>query len=1007
MGLRDLTPVQFARLSSLLDEALERPAGERAAWIASVAARDGATGKALRDLVAAAEANADGFLETRDLVDRRLERAAAASGSFAGRTIGPWRVLRLLGRGGMGTVWLAERADGLFRRQVALKLMHQHLAAGAVGRFAREREILGALDHPNIARLLDAGVVDEGRPYLVLEHVDGEPLTAWCDARRLPLAARVALARQVTGAVAYAHANLVIHRDLKPSNVLVAADGTVRLLDFGVAKLVGEEAAASNLTEIAGPAFTPDYAAPEQVGGGTVTTASDVYALGVVFYELFCGCRPYRLARATRGALEEAILAAEPPRASQAAIDDAIAAARATTVRRLRRSLAGDLDTIVGKALRKEPAQRYATADALAQDLDRHLRGEPVLARPAGAAYHLRKFVARNRWSVAAGALTAGALAAGAMATAWQAHVATAQAARAEREAVKATVVQDFLLDLFRANSVEQPDPLRAQRTTARDLLDLGAKRASAALAGSPEAQVEVLGTLAAMYYQLGLTDEAALRHGEAVASARRAFAPDDPRRAAALMSYADAIVDSARRGELLPVLDEARAVLDAAGDATSPVRGRLLSMYAKAHAYTSAETAQRYADAALAFYRRHHPATPQARAALQAAAAARQQVGDHEGAEALYREALADARRPGGPPASQVVPLVGVAVQRAALGDVEGAERHYREALAVSRAAYGEAHGETLQSQVKLARHLHGTARRDEARRLMEEAAATATAQGAALPDFVGAVIAAIRGLALLQEGRPDDAAPLIAIDLADARANYPRSAPLASALYAHAMLQHVRGDHAAALAALDEAAAIEADVASGAGSARANRYRLERARVLVAAGEPAQALAELERVARPRAAQHLPLVVQDVQRRIVAADALLALGRASDAAVQARQALSQVEAAPTRRYHALLEADAAQRLGTALLHAGDAAAARPLLERAVALRQRLDAPASPWLAQARVALAADLRALGDAGAALPLELAARDAAAAHTRLAAHFAAAPAARVEEGRAGR
>jgi serine/threonine-protein kinase len=398
MTLRDLPPAEFARLSALMDAALDRPAHERERWIDALAQREPGAAELLRRLVASASANADGFLETREVIERHLQRDAAAVPSLAGQSIGPWRVLRPLGRGGMGTVWLAERADGLFQRRVALKLVHQHLAQAAAERFAREREILAALDHPNIARLLDAGFAPDGRPYLALEHVEGEALTAWSDAHRLPVRERISLFLQVARAVAFAHANLVIHRDLKPSNILVTADGQARLLDFGIAKLVRAGAPeASAVTQLAGPAFTPDYASPEQIAGGPVTTTSDVYALGVVLYELLCGARPYRLARATRAALEEAILAADPVRPSHAGIGAAVADARGTTVRRLRHALAGDLDTIVMKALRKEAGARYATSSVT------------CAASPCSPARRAPPTTCASSWSGTAGAWPQGA----------------------------------------------------------------------------------------------------------------------------------------------------------------------------------------------------------------------------------------------------------------------------------------------------------------------------------------------------------------------------------------------------------------------------------------------------------------------------------------------------------------------------------------------------------------------------------------------------------------------
>jgi len=343
--------------------------------------------------------------------------------------VGAYRVLSLLGYGGMGSVWLAERVDGLFDRQVALKLVHSTLLGRVmIERFARERGILASLTHPNIARLLDAGLTEDGHPYLALEYVAGTPLNNYCDHRRRSVRERLELFRQVLSAVQYAHAHLVIHRDLKPSNILVTDEGHVQLLDFGIAKLLSEgEARETELTQLGGRALTPDYAAPEQIAGAPITTAADVYALGIMLYELLTGERPYRLQRESRGALEEAILQSEPVRPSRVALTDKAALARATTPKKLLRGLKGDLDTIILKALKKVPAERYATANALAEDIRRFLSGDVVLAQGDSVAYRTVKFLRRNR--VAIGVLSALflTLTGGLAATSYEARVASAQ----------------------------------------------------------------------------------------------------------------------------------------------------------------------------------------------------------------------------------------------------------------------------------------------------------------------------------------------------------------------------------------------------------------------------------------------------------------------------------------------------------------------------------------------------------------------------------------------------
>src|SRR5262245_24350126 len=488
---------------------MARTPADREAWLAVLATTDPATNALLRELlVAIEETGADNFLETRDRPGRHLAATPRVDAAPGGQ-FGPYRVVRPLGQGGMGAVWLAERADGLFSRQIALKLVHPSLLGSPAGeRFARERAILAGLNHPHITSLLDAGVADNGQPYLAIEYVDGVPLTHWCDQKRCTIRTRIELFQQAMGAVVYAHANLVVHRDLKPTNILVTPDGQVRLLDFGIAKLLRDgEAPETALTQLAGRAFTPAYASPEQIAGGSVTTASDVYSLGVVLYELLCGVRPYQLERESPGALEQAILSADPVRPSLSDITDNVAAARATTPKRLRHTLAGDLDTILGKALKKDPAERYATVEAFAQDLKRSLAGEAVLARPDSAWYRWRKFVARNRLAAAAVALVVTSLAAGAGVAMWEALQARAERTRAER-------VKEFIGSIF-----ESANPYVGGKSdvTARDLLKAGEERVERELRDEPAVAAELLSVLSASYHNLGDVDLA-------LASARAAY---------------------------------------------------------------------------------------------------------------------------------------------------------------------------------------------------------------------------------------------------------------------------------------------------------------------------------------------------------------------------------------------------------------------------------------------------------------------------------------------------
>lgn len=428
--LSELSPSQYSRLLVLLDESIEMAAEHRTAWLAALEGDDATLAEILRNLFALqAGDEARKFLETRDLLARQVGSLINVDLGLVGKQFGAYRVLKLLGHGGMGSVWLAERVDGLFTRQVALKLVHPALFGRVVTeRFSREREILGSLDHPHIARLIDAGFAADGQPYLALEYIAGTPFSTYCDDRRLPIRERLKLFEQILSAVQYAHSHLVIHRDLKPANILVTDDGLVHLLDFGIAKLLTEgEAKETELTQLGGRALTPDYAAPEQITGASITTAADVYALGVMLYELLTGVLPFQLRRTSRAALEEAILLAEPTLPSRASTGEATAAARATTARKLAHYLQGDLDTITMKALKKSPRERYATANALSEDLGRFLSGNVVLAQPDSVAYRALKYARRHLVGIVVAATLILTLLGGLAATTYEAEIASTQ----------------------------------------------------------------------------------------------------------------------------------------------------------------------------------------------------------------------------------------------------------------------------------------------------------------------------------------------------------------------------------------------------------------------------------------------------------------------------------------------------------------------------------------------------------------------------------------------------
>ncbi len=477
-----LDPRDLATLSRLIDEGWDVPAAELEAWLVALPPEHAHLRDRLREMILS------GPSESQDMLARgpRLRGLGPDEiGAAAGDWVGPYRLIRELGRGGMGKVWLADRADDGVRRQVALKLPRLAWDDGLADRMARERDIGGLLEHPNIARLYDAGVDDKSRPYLAFEYVAGQALDAWSTARRPPIRDRLQLFLQVAYAVAYAHGRLVVHRDLKPSNVLVSDDGVAHLLDFGISKLLDEDAVGdSPLTQERGRMLTPHYASPEQLAGGLVTVASDVYSLGVLLYELLTSVRPFEGSGRSAAALEEAVLRGDPPLASSRVADKTVA-------RRLR----GELDAILAKALRLKPAQRYPTADALAQDIERHLAGEVVQARPDSIAYRWSKIVRRHWFGLAATAVVLIVVMVGGAA-------AIVQSQRASRQAERTREATEFVSELFRLNA---NDPASGTGTqSGATFVDRGASLIQTRFAKEPDMQAELLGAVSRVYGDMG-----------------------------------------------------------------------------------------------------------------------------------------------------------------------------------------------------------------------------------------------------------------------------------------------------------------------------------------------------------------------------------------------------------------------------------------------------------------------------------------------------------------------
>jgi serine/threonine protein kinase len=500
-----MTPEQWQIIHGLFDQAVALPVAERASWLAQ-ACPDAAIREQVASMLAA---DADDSSDPGDIVQ------VAAGESFApaievGSELGGYRIVAVINHGGMGSVYEAERADAEFNQRVAIKVINVALAGPQlISRFKSERQILARLEHASIARLIDGGTTQSGAPYLVMEYVDGLPITRYCDQNQLSTTQRLRLFEQVCAAVHTAHQNLIIHRDIKPDNILVTKNGVPKLLDFGIAKIVDDHGSATTLalTQANMRMYTPLYASPEQIRGTGITTASDIYSLGVLLYELLVGVSPYGERANTRASLTAAISTHEPARPStlvqSGEVDSAALEHRSATAPTLRKRLRGDLDNIVLMALRKEPERRYASARQFALDVGLYLRDRPVAARQDTAGYRFSKFVRRNRTAVAMGvAATIGMISLAAFYT----YQLALERDRAQAEATRANQTAVFLQNLFRSSD---PEESGGETLTARTLLDQGVRELNVTLTNQPQVRAALQTTMGKVYASLGVFEEA------------------------------------------------------------------------------------------------------------------------------------------------------------------------------------------------------------------------------------------------------------------------------------------------------------------------------------------------------------------------------------------------------------------------------------------------------------------------------------------------------------------
>lgn len=718
MTTSDMTPERFARVRAVYLEAAKLAGAERDAYLSEACAGDSALEAEVRELLALGDPDdeaVDALVAgvARELRDDIEEDVALDA-------VGPYRTLEVLGRGGMGRVWLAERADGHFEQKVAIKVVDRNRATSElVSRFRSERQILARLDHPNIARLFDGGETDDGVPFLVMEYVDGVPVDQYCDERRLSIRARLELFLEICRAVEYAHRNLVVHRDIKASNILVTADGKPKLLDFGIAKLIDVERARSldlHLTGDVGQLLTPATASPEQLDGKPVTTATDVYALGHLLYRLLTGAMPYDVDETDRFSLPRAILDQDPVRPSAATVGHAEAEARATSPERLSRRLAGDLDAIVLKALRKAPTDRYAAPRELAEDLERHLAHHPVHARGETFGYITRRFVSRHRGALAAAASVVVLVAS---LVAFYTIQLADERDRARIEARRAEEAVTFLTDLF---EVTTPDQSRGAEVTAREMLDRGAERIGTELDSEPAVQVSLMHVIGMAYAKLGLYDTAIETLENALEKRDEFGIPEDAELGTTLHNLGTVHLIEARYDQATPLLE------------------RALEVQRRVHGTLNANVVGTQIQLSSMFYEKAD--YDEARAIL-------------DEAEAVARAIQSDA------PLALADVLNARGDQLTMLGEFDGAIEAFQRSLEIREAISGSDHPMTLLANHGLAGALISDGRRDEAEVILRE---LVDARRRVLPAGHPDVAHALGTLAnsLKYQGRPAEALPL-----------------------------------------------------------------------------------------------------------------------------------------------------------------------------------------------------------------------------------------------------
>ncbi len=991
-----LNPSELKELSNLWDEALAVPSNDLARWLEQLQVSSQAVCSAIESMLARRDAAQDSFLQKGSAPEAIEFMGSGQAAQQPGTQVGNYRLVRELGRGGMGIVWLAERADGLMQRTVAVKIPHPWLGARFMDRFATEREILASLVHPHIARLYEAGRTSEGQPYLVLEYIDGQSLMAYCDARTLTLRQRLEIFLQILDAVQFAHERQVVHRDLKPTNIIVSADGHAHLLDFGIAKLLHEQGDDRDTTQFGDAALTPNYASPEQVAGGSVDRRSDIYTLGVLLYELLTGCLPYSLERATRASMQEALFATPPQRPSEALATRTTGQARDTPeLRKRARQLRGDVDTIVLTAMQRDAQRRFVSAKAFADDIRRHLAGQPVLSRPDSAVYRTARFVTRYKFAVASTAVVFASLGGGMAAAIRSAHEAREQARIAqEQHAIAdkqsriasenertATAVVEFMEGLFGSTQTIVPDR-KVAAMTVRDLIDAGAARIDTSLRDAPQAKVRLLTLMGGMYEGMDMPDQAAQMFSKRLELARKAKNADPRPLVDALVQYGAFLLNHPNQGSAAPLLKEAATLFDGVdrhGGDDIDRRGMLELCLAQMLYRANPEEAAGHIERSVAAFRitKDPIYYPQALAGLS-------HFQTSSGHLAGAITTLQEAKRVGEQDdLGHFAAVKMLCDAQRDTGELAAAIQECRQAYDKVLGTYGADDGETPALARRLAKTLLTAGRGKEAQEVLENEVSALRARPSPSSKRELAQTYVLLAEAQVRDGKPVEAGrwlgALAELGISDGKSPDQRSFVLPDGVRANVLA--MQGQLAAASAAVDsELAMLQANRALTHSPYAAALFETA-ARVALARGDLPAADESLGRMRQAYAwpadePKHL-LSPLDLNARILGARVALATKKYDDAAALAAGTCSLIDNQPDAADYRLWSLPAELVLGRVDLQAGRADGAARHFDRAVALARAsgdtsLDlAEALAWQARARLAVGAIEQAGASAKAA------------------------------------